>query len=79
LRPHVTEISKKEKHLATLKCLSLSKLQEIVQDREAWRAAVHGVTKSWTCLSNRNSNVSERVPKESQPLKVNPFFFALVV
>ena len=26
----------------------LSKLQEVVKDREAWRAAVHGVTKSWT-------------------------------
>ena len=32
--------------------MSLSKLQEIVEDREAWRAAVHGVTKSWTGLSN---------------------------
>ena len=31
--------------------MSLSKLQEIVKDREAWRAAVHGVTKSWTQLS----------------------------
>ena len=31
---------------------SLSKLQEIVKDREAWRAAVHGVTKSPTQLSN---------------------------
>ena len=28
--------------------LSLSKLQEVVKDREAWRAAVYGVTKGWT-------------------------------
>ena len=32
--------------------MSLSRPQELVVDREAWRAAVHGVTKSWRQLSN---------------------------
>ena len=32
--------------------VNLSELQELVVDREAWHAAVHGVAKSWTRLSN---------------------------
>ena len=38
--------------------LSLSKLQELVMDREAWRAAIHGVTKSQTRLSHWTERLS---------------------
>ena len=32
--------------------VSLSELRKLVMDREAWHAEIHGVTKSWTCLSD---------------------------
>ena len=32
--------------------VNLSELRELVMDREAWRAAIHGIAKSWTRLSN---------------------------
>ena len=38
--------------ITDLKDVSLSKLGELVKDREAWHAAIHGVTKSQTRLSN---------------------------
>ena len=38
--------------IADLMDMCLSKLWELVMDREAWRAAIHGVTKSWTRLSD---------------------------
>ena len=43
--------------------MSLSKFQEIVKDREAWHAAVHGVTESQTRLKRLDNNNTEGLPR----------------
>ena len=42
--------------------MNLSKPQEIVKDREAWQATVHGVTKSWTHLRDRTAATTTNEP-----------------
>ena len=44
--------------------MSFSKLREMVKDREAWRAAVHGVTKSQTQLSHRTTASVSMLPRD---------------
>ena len=40
---------------------TLSKLREIVKDREVWHAAIHGLTKSWTQLSDSTTTTSRKI------------------
>ena len=49
--------------------MSLSKLQEIEKDREAWRAAVHGVSKSQTGLSDRTI-----YKRQTSSASIRPYF-----
>ena len=44
--------------------MNLSKLQEIVEDRGAWQAIVHGVPKSRACLSNRTTTIIGKILRE---------------
>ena len=53
-----------DERMRWLDAMSLSELWEMVKDREAWHAAVHGVTKSWTRLSNWTMTTR---PKYSDP------------
>ena len=39
--------------------MNFGKIQEMVRDREAWCAAVHGVTKSWTRLGNCTTKIND--------------------
>ena len=43
--------------------MSLGELQELVMDREAWHAAVHGVRKNRTQLSDRTELITEKQPR----------------
>ena len=54
--------------------MSLSKVRELVMDREAWRAAVHGVGKSWLLVSNYTKLNLSFLPDLLTPLSLSRLF-----
>ena len=64
--------------------MNLSKLQEIAKDREAWHAAVQGVTKSWIQLSGWKTNLFPckikfaPIPRYSSPCQADVVFFPVL-
>ena len=53
--------------------VSLSELRELVMDREAWRAAIHGVTKSQTGLSDWTELKIKRKILKDNPITLPPY------
>ena len=69
--------------ITDLKDMTLSRLQELMMDREAWCATVHGVTKSWTQLSDwtellTRSSVHQFLGLDPLLLGSHVFYFALL-
>ena len=59
--------------------MNLSKLRELVMDREAWRAAVHGVTKSWTWLSDWTEDLLSPILTFFHPTTNHAFLYYLLL
>ena len=61
--------------------MSLGKLREMVKDREAWRDAVHGITKSWTQQRNQTIHISilfsQVIPPSPSPSETKSLFLFL--
>ena len=58
--------------------MHLSQPQEIVKDREAWHATVHGFTKSWTRLSNQTTTIAIKGEIDSNTIIVEDFNTPLI-